>query len=252
MKRIFLFIISLILFNASFVFSQGILAQAKDGELVILRENGTWLFYKLSDSTRQMNNTTATTSNGDNVILNKDGTWIKSNGYQINTTQNSTTNNPKVAILAKEGHWEEKYWDVHEAMLERPAPALQLFDWQNGTAPQEAWVGKIVVVDFWATWCGPCRESIPHNNELFQRYRDQGVLVIGACGGGGEDKMGEVVEQLGLEYPTAKVSGGYVRAWNVRYWPTYAIIDRGGNLRAIGVMPDYVEPIIQGLLQESQ
>ena len=135
-------------------------------------------------------------------------------------------------------------------MLEKPAPALEFSEWMNGTIPQEQWAGKITVVDFWATWCGPCKRSIPHNNELFERYKNQGVLIIGACGGGGQEKMAEVAGQLGLEYPTAQITDSFVQAWNICYWPTYAIIDRKGNLRALGIKPDYVEPIIQALLQE--
>jgi thiol-disulfide isomerase/thioredoxin len=264
MKSKYLFIISLMLLNVPFAFSQDVRATTKDGRDVILRKNGNWFFYKPFISTGRENNLSnqsiiAATLSGQIVILKNDGKWILTNNYQKSFAQNPIaqtpkTQNPNVAKLAKRGHMEEQYWESHQAMLEKPAPTLELSDWVNGDSPQESWTGKIVVVDFWATWCGPCRKSIPHNNELFQRYKNQGVLIIGACGSGfigGQDKMMELVEQFGLEYPSAKVSENCVKTWNVHYWPTYAIVDRYGNLRAIGVNPDYIEPIIQALLQES-
>ena len=265
MKQITLFIISSILLNVSLAIAQDIRATANDGQTVILRKNGNWFFYNPSTSAGQKNNlpdrgTTATTVNGQIVILKNDGTWIMTNNYQKSlppnpVAQNPKTQNPNVARLAKKGHMEEQYWETHQELLEKPAPALEQYDWMNGTIPREAWTGKIVVVDFWATWCGPCRKSIPHNNELFQRYKNQGVLIIGACcsgGRGGQDRMAEVVEQLGMEYSTAKVSDSFADQWNVHFYPTYAIVDRKGNMRALGVSPDYIEPIIQALLQESQ
>jgi thiol-disulfide isomerase/thioredoxin len=41
--------------------------------------------------------------------------------------------------------------------------------------------GKVVILDFWATWCGPCIASMPHTNEVAARYKDQGVVVLASC-----------------------------------------------------------------------
>ncbi len=159
--------------------------------------------------------------------------------------------NPKVAALATEGHWLESGWSAHRPMLGRPAPALDLSGWLNGEVKLEALKGKIVVVDFWATWCGPCRASIPHNNELARKYADRGVVVLGACGSGrGEERMEEVARATGLAYPTARATRATTEAWRVQWWPTYAVIDRKGALRALGLQPDYVEKVVDALLAE--
>jgi thiol-disulfide isomerase/thioredoxin len=245
----------LTLFNVAFVFSQDMKATTGDGQYVILRKSGGWFFFKPNTASPSQD-ITARLANGQIVILKKDGTWMITDRYDQSAIRkpsdagSSQAQNPKVASLAERGHWEEKDWEVHRAMLNQPAPALELSGWMNAAVSRDDWAGKIVVVDFWATWCGPCRRAIPHNNEMFERYKDRGVLIIGACGSDGQDRMAEIVQQLGVQYPAGKVADSFVQAWNVMYWPTYAIVDRNGILRAIGVKPNYVEPIIQALLEE--
>lgn len=159
--------------------------------------------------------------------------------------------NPKVAALAVEGHWLESGWSAHAPMLGKPAPPLDLSGWLNGEVKPEAMKGRIVVVDFWATWCGPCRASIPHNNELARKFADRGVLVIGACGSGrGEERMEDTARATGLAYPTARASAATTAAWKVQWWPTYAVLDRNGLVRALGIRPDYVEKVVEALLEE--
>jgi thiol-disulfide isomerase/thioredoxin len=155
-----------------------------------------------------------------------------------------------VADLAKEGHWLPQGWAAHEPLLEKPAPRLDLSGWINKDLKPDDMKGKILVVDYWATWCGPCIGGIPHNNEIAKKYEGKGVLVIGACGGGGEEKMADVVKQHKMEYPTAKVSAESTKAWAVQWWPTYAVVDRKGTLRAIGLKPDYVEKVVDAVLKE--
>jgi cytochrome c biogenesis protein CcmG/thiol:disulfide interchange protein DsbE len=111
--------------------------------------------------------------------------------------------------------------------------------------------GKIVVLDFWATWCGPCIASIPKNNALAKKYKDQGVIFIGVCHTRGAETMKEVTESKGIEYPVAKdVEGQTVEAYQANGFPDYYIIDRHGILRVADCANSKVEDAIKILLAE--
>ena len=60
-----------------------------------------------------------------------------------------------------------------------PAPALQVSAWVQGDPVETFEPGKVYLVEFWATWCGPCITAIPHVNALHEKYKDQGLVVIG-------------------------------------------------------------------------
>jgi thiol-disulfide isomerase/thioredoxin len=140
----------------------------------------------------------------------------------------------------------------HDAMIGKPAPTLDLSGWMNGQLDAEAMKGKIVVVDFWATWCGPCIRAIPHNNEMAEKYKDKGVVILGICGSPkGQEKMEQVAKDKGITYPIAKDHNNVsAPAWNVMWWPTYAVVDRKGIVRAVGLKPDYVDEVVEKLLAE--
>jgi thiol-disulfide isomerase/thioredoxin len=157
----------------------------------------------------------------------------------------------KVAPIAKEGYWgDEKTWPEHAKLVGKQAPALTLTDWHGKPVQAADMKGKIIVVDFWATWCGPCKRAVPHNNEVMKKYAEKGVIVMGACGGGQEERMNAVVDETKMEYPTGKATKEVTEAWGVQWWPHYVVVDKKGVIRAIGIQPDTVEKVIDALLEE--
>jgi hypothetical protein len=94
--------------------------------------------------------------------------------------------------------------------------------------------------------------AIPHNNELLKKYKDKGLVIVAVCTSSrGQEKMGQTVKEKGIEYPTARDPDlKSEKAWEVHYYPTYAVVDRKGNVRSIGLQPSNVEKVVAKLLSE--
>ena len=143
-----------------------------------------------------------------------------------------------------------------DAMQGKPAPELAVKNWINSKPLKLADLkGKIVVVDFWATWCGPCIASVPHTNELQKKYANQGVVFVAVCAVKGGEKMAETAKKHGMQYAVALdtgKTGDTFAAFKADSYPDYFIIDRKGHLRWGDVSNADVEKAIKLLLEEKE
>ncbi len=91
--------------------------------------------------------------------------------------------------------------------------------------------GKPVLLDFWATWCGPCRESIPHLIYLYKTYQGKGAEVIGISMDKGEtERVKNFVMSMDIPYPIMIASAEVVQKYRVANLPTTFFIDKEGKI----------------------
>ena len=114
--------------------------------------------------------------------------------------------------------------------VEAPAFTLDRLD-REGRLSMADLRGKAVVVNFWASWCVPCRDEAPVLQQTYERYRDQGLVVLGIDVNDFKEDARRFMRRFGMTYPVVyDGKGSTVGTWGVRGFPETFFVDRSGTL----------------------
>jgi len=129
-----------------------------------------------------------------------------------------------------------------------PPFTLQLYDGGHFSLAEHR--GHVVVINFWASWCPPCREEAPVLERVWRRYKDRGVMFVGVGYLDTEPEALAYIEEFDLTYPNGPDIGTRIsRAYRIRGVPETFFVDREGDVVRIKIGP-LSEPELVGIVEE--
>ncbi|HID45655.1 MAG TPA: TlpA family protein disulfide reductase [Chromatiaceae bacterium] len=124
------------------------------------------------------------------------------------------------------------------ALPDKPiAPAFELKDAEGNLHRLADYKGQVIIVNFWATWCPPCRAEMPSMQRAWEQLREEGIMMLAIDVGEDEDAIFEFTASYPVEFPLLLDTESSVsEAWKVKGLPTTFIVDQWGRkvYRAVG------------------
>lgn len=129
---------------------------------------------------------------------------------------------------------------------------LVLKDERNVPVKMTDYKGKVVIVNFWATWCGPCKIEIPDFVKLYDEYKDKGLVIVGISVDDSPEQLQAFMKEFKMNYPVLQMTPDVESAYGPFYgYPTSFIVARDGSICAKHLGPatkEQFEQEIKGLL----
>ena len=130
----------------------------------------------------------------------------------------------------------------------QPAPNFKVTSTTGQTISQDNYRGHVLILDFFATWCQPCRQSIPHLVEMNRKYGKQGLQILGlSVDEDGERDVKSFADEFRVNYPVALAGDSTTAGFGVRSVPIMYLIDKKGKV--VEVYRGYTEEMARALEQ---
>lgn len=126
--------------------------------------------------------------------------------------------------------------EIDAVSIGRPGPATAAPTLDGADLDLADFRGRIVVLDFWTSFCAPCLALVPHTRELLRRFEGEPVVVLGVCGDQDREKGRATARRLAMAWPSfwdgpSGPDGPIARAWHVTGWPSIYVLDADGAIR---------------------
>lgn len=139
-----------------------------------------------------------------------------------------------------------------QVKVDQMAPEIALPGLKDSTVHLSSLKGKVVLIDFWASWCGPCRASMPGVVKLYSKYKDQGFEVFGVSIDAKKRDWINAVAQDKITYTQVNDKAGWysktAEKYGVNAIPNTFLLDKTGKIVAIDLDEEQLEAKIQSLL----
>jgi peroxiredoxin len=135
-----------------------------------------------------------------------------------------------------------------------PAEEIALPSVNGDTVRLSSLKGKVVLIDFWASWCGPCRASNKSFTKLYPKYKDKGFEILAISLDESSEAWKKAITKDKVSWPQVIDHGGWeantARKWNIYALPTSYLVDREGRLIAMDLDKKQLEKALKELLDK--
>jgi thiol-disulfide isomerase/thioredoxin len=148
---------------------------------------------------------------------------------------------------------DEELRKIEREIVGRPAPPLEGPGLAGSTLRLADFRGRVVLVDFWGMWCGPCVGALPELQRLAERFANRPFVILGVNSDADREALRRFLASRKIGWPQildGSTSGPNATAWGAADWPTYYLVDGSGKVRSRNLIGADRERAVEDLLRE--